>query len=188
MGLGIRRGLKKIYIKKILLSFILKKFFYGFDNALKILLTVDKDVVVPILKKYGAKVGVACDIESPIIFHNCMNFRNLQIGNNCHIGKNCFFDLRDKIEIGDNVVISMQSTFLTHIDMSKSNLNLRFPQASEQIRVMNNCYIGARSIILMGTELGVSSFIAAGSLVKENIEPNTMVGGVPAKFIKRLDV
>jgi acetyltransferase-like isoleucine patch superfamily enzyme len=53
---------------------------------------------------------------------------------------------------------------------------------------MNNCYIGARSIILMGTELGVSSFIAAGSLVKENIEPNTMVGGVPAKFIKRLDV
>jgi len=186
MGLGIRKSIKKIYINKVLLSFTLRKFLYGFDNALKILINVNKEAIIPILKKYGAKIGVNCDIESPIFFHNCFDFKNLIVGDNCHIGKNCFFDLRDKIEIGNNVVISMQTTFITHIDLSNSSLRSKFPQTSKQIKIMNNCYIGTNSTILLGCQLGESSFVAAGSLVRENVEPFTMVGGVPAKVIKKI--
>ena len=46
-------------------------------------------------------------------------------------------DLRDKIIIDDNVVISMQTTFITHIDMTKSELNERFPAKSASIRIIH---------------------------------------------------
>ena len=78
----------------------------------------------------------------------------------------------------------MQSTFITHIDMTKSNLHMNYPSGSEPIIVGDNCYIGANSILLKGVEVGNKSLIAAGSLVNNNVAPNTVVGGVPAERIK----
>ncbi len=188
MGFGIRKKIVNVNIKKNLLVFYLRKFFLGYENTNLFLQKLDKNSVIYILKKNKVKIGVNCDIETGLVFHNCTDFSNLIIGNKCHIGKNSFFDLRDKIEIADNVVISMQCTFITHIDMTPSPLNLLYPQKKAPIIIKNGCYIGARSTILMGVTIGECSFIAAGSLVTQDVEPYTMVGGVPAKVIKKLDI
>lgn len=186
MKFKLRRLLIKLYIKKNIIEFSLRKLFLGFENANKFLQKVDKNSIIPILKKNKAIIGENCDIESGLVFHNCTDYSNLIIGDNCHIGKNCFFDLRDKIIIGNNVVISMQCTFITHIDISKSSLKIYYPLSSEAIKINDNCYIGAKSLILKGIEIGECSIIAAGSVVIKNVEPRTLVAGVPAKEIKKI--
>lgn len=46
-------------------------------------------------------------------------------------------------------------------------------------------WIGANSIVLAGNSIGDGAIVAAGSVVTKNVEPFTIVAGVPAKIIKR---
>lgn len=186
--LRIHRKLRLCIAYFNLFRFYLRKIFLGFEYANIFIRRVDKISILLILKKNGAKIGINCDIESGLTFHNCKDYSNLIIGNNCHIGKNCFFDLRDRVIIGNNVVISMQCTFITHIDMSKSYLSQIFPQKQKRIKINNNCYIGAKSTILMNVEVGENSFVASGAVVTKNVKSNIMVGGVPAKMIKEIRI
>lgn len=186
MGFGIAGALKKAHLRFLFIKFSLRKCIYGFDDAVKILINAPKEIVIPLLLKNKATIGENCDIESPIFFHNCRDLGNLSIGNNCHIGKNCFFDLRDKISIGENVIISMGNTFITHMDVSKSELSKIYNATSKEVVLGNNVYIGANSTVLMGVRLGVNSFVAAGSVVTKDVPNHSLCGGVPAKEIKNL--
>ena len=94
------------------------------------------------------------------------------------MGKNCFFDLRDKVKIGNNVVISMQCTFITHIDKSKFPLSERYPSKSSLIRIHNNVCLGADLTLLMGVEIESNVIVAAKSLIRNHVYPETMVAGI----------
>lgn len=183
-SLKIHKKIRYLFAHWNLFQFQLKKRILGFDTANQFIQRVDKQTLQLILRKNGATIGNDCDIETGLIFHNCRNYSNLIVGDNCHIGKNCFFDLRDKIEIGNNVVISMQCTFITHIDMNKSHLKTLFPAEHGPIKINNDVYIGTNSTILMDIHIGEKSLVAAGSLINRNVAKETMVGGVPARKIK----
>jgi len=180
-----RRKIKRLLAQYELIKyeFIFKLF--GFEKANLYLKNVSKTALKKILKKHKASIGKDCDIETGLTFHNCKDFSNLIVGNNCHIGKNCFFDLRDKVIIGNNVVISMQCTFITHIDMSKSPLTKLYPPQQAPIIIEDGCYLGVGTTVLKGVSIGRRSFVAARSLVLNNVEK--LVGGVPAVTIKVLD-
>jgi acetyltransferase-like isoleucine patch superfamily enzyme len=186
MGLGLSKLLGKLIVSCNVNEFGIRKRMIGFENANTFLRRLDKNSMIPILKRNGAKIGNNCDIEAPLIFHNCLDYSNLIIGNNCHIGKNCFFDLRGKVIIEDNVIISMQTTFITHQDVNKSDLRSIYPAKQDNILIKNDSFIGANSTILKGVVVGIFSFVAAGGVVVNNVEPHTLVGGVPAKKIKDL--
>lgn len=188
MGLGITKFLIKQNIRKNLFIFFLRRKVLGFDNANSMLKRVDKNSITEILIRNGAEIGDNCDVESGLIFHNCNDYKNLKVGNNCHIGKNCFFDLKGQITIENNVVISMKSTFITHLDLSKSELSKFYPEKIKNILIKKNTYIGTNSTILMGVTLNEGSFIAAGSLVLKDVAKYTVVAGVPAKKIKDVKI
>jgi len=183
----IKRIFSKCIVYKNVLIFTLRQKIGGFDYATRMFLLIDKKSALKILKKFGATLGDNIDIETPLIFHNCKDFSNLIIGNNCHIGKDCFFDLREQIIIENSVVVSMCTKFITHIDMSNSILSVLYPATSSPIIVRNNSYIGANSTILKGVSLQEGSFIAAGSVVINDVGSYTLVGGVPAKFLKKIN-
>ena len=182
-GLGLYNKYRKFISYVNLVRFSMRKYLLGFDIANLFLQRVDKVSLLLILKKNGAKIGVDCDIETGLIFHNCKNYTNPSIANNCHIGKNCFFDLRDQIIIKDNVVISMQCSFITHIDMTKSRLSEIYPTESKKIIVDNDSYLGSGSTVLMGVEIGKECLVASNSLVNNTIKFNSIVGGIPAKSL-----
>jgi acetyltransferase-like isoleucine patch superfamily enzyme len=186
MGLGITKILIKCNVFWNVQFFTIRKKTLGFENACAFLTSLDKNSMIPILRRNGAKIGHLCDIEAPLFFHNCNDFSNLIVGNKCHIGKNCFFDLRGKITIEDNVVISMLSTFITHQDIEKSELKNTYPACQKEIIIGNNSYIGVRSTILKGVIVNPFSIVAAGSLVLNQVESFSIVGGVPAKVIKKI--
>jgi len=57
---------------------------------------------------------------------------------------------------------------------------------SKPIKIHDNVFIGAHSIILKGVIIGENSIIAAGSVVTKNVPKNVIWGGNPAKFIREI--
>lgn len=94
------------------------------------------------------------------------------------------------IYIGDKTTVSKDVQFLTHdgstrvFRQQKKYKNvLRFGS----IHVGNNCFLGARCIILPGVTIGDNSIIAAGAVVTKNVPANEIWGGIPAKKINTLE-
>lgn len=54
------------------------------------------------------------------------------------------------------------------------------------ITIGDNVFLGLRSIVLPGVRVGSNSIVAAGAVVVSDVEPGSVVGGVPAKFIKKV--
>ena len=59
-------------------------------------------------------------------------------------------------------------------------------QHSKKVRINQNVWIGENVVILKGVEIGKNSVIAAGSVVTRSFPERSVIGGVPAKLIKRL--
>ena len=167
----------------VFFQLVVRFFFLGFENANNFISTLPKSNIIFALRLFGAKIGKDCSIDSGLRFHNCKGYRNFIVGDNCYIGKDCFFDLRGKINIENNVVISMECMFLTHIEMNESSNKSQFPISFSPIKIKNNSYLGARSIVLKGVTLGNNSFVGAGSLVNKNVLSYNIVAGNPAKKI-----
>lgn len=55
------------------------------------------------------------------------------------------------------------------------------------VHICRNAWIGAGTTILPGVTVGENAVVAAGTVVTKDVEANTIVGGNPAKFIKKID-
>lgn len=92
------------------------------------------------------------------------------------------------ITMGNNVHITQDVKFITH-DGAVLILRQYVPdlEITKPIVIGNDVFIGANSILLPGVSIGNRCIIAAGSVVTGTIPDNSVVGGVPAKFIKSTD-
>jgi acetyltransferase-like isoleucine patch superfamily enzyme len=184
--MGIRRTLSKLQVRKNVLLFGLRKFLYGFETANLMTRHMSKESIKAVLKRHGATIGTNSDIESGLTFHNCKDYSNLFVGNNTHVGKNCFFDLAGKVIIGNNVVISMNCTFLTHLNIHNSTLESVYNSSTKNIIINDDSYVGASVTMLMGVSIGKESVVAAGSLVKESFGDRILIAGNPAVLKKQI--
>ena len=55
------------------------------------------------------------------------------------------------------------------------------------VTIDDDAWLGAGCIILPGVTVGRSAIVGAGSIVSRSVEPHTIVAGVPAKLVRRLD-
>lgn len=144
-------------------------------------------MVAPALKLLGATIGANAHFYSPLILHNT-KFSRLHIGGNCHIGRGVLLDLTDKIEIGDDVTISMNTTLITHLDVGSSRLKYRgFPAESAPVKIGSGTYVGAGATILHGVTIGEGCVVAAGALVRGDVPSGSVVAGVPARLVRVLE-
>lgn len=96
------------------------------------------------------------------------------------------------IEIGENVTITRGVYFICH-DASSRLFRKSLENSSKygnrfgKIQIFDNCFIGINSIIMPDVKIGPNSIVGAGSLVLKDVQPNTVVAGVPAKKIATLD-
>ncbi|GGH74547.1 acyltransferase [Phaeocystidibacter marisrubri] len=163
------------------ISFFVRYLLAGRSNAFSYLSRVGKESIIPIMRLMGAQIGSNCDIETGIVFHNCHDLRKLRIGNDVHIGKQCFFDLREEIHISSNVVVSMKCTFITHMELTQSNLSHQYPASSGKIQIGQHSYIGSGSTVLMNVIIGSEVVVAANTLLIRSVESKSKVKGIPGK-------
>ena len=88
------------------------------------------------------------------------------------------------ITIEDNVLIGPKVNLIT--ENHPLNPNDRKSLICKLIVIKRNAWIGAAATVLPGVTIGENSVVAAGAVVTGDVLPNTIVGGVPAKFIKNI--
>ncbi len=102
----------------------------------------------------------------------------MKIGKNVSLfGSNFDIFFPDFIEIGDGSVVGNKTSILTHEFLPNS-------WRKGPIKIGKDVTIGTMTVILPGVEIGDGATVAAYSLVNRNVEPGTLVGGVPVKRIR----
>lgn len=114
-------------------------------------------------------------------------WRRLSVGANCLVNGPVHFDLGAAIEIADFVSIGHHTVFITTDHAIGAPASRCGAWRLAPIRVGDGAWIGARVTVLPGVTVGAGSVVAAGAVVTRDVEPHTMVGGVPARLIRRLD-
>ena len=109
---------------------------------------------------------------------------NTFIGKDVFINSGCHFQDQGGVYIGDGTLIGSQVVIATinhDIDPAHRGDNLL-----ASVHIGKNVWIGSHSTILPGVSIGDNAVVAAGAVVTKNVEANTIVGGVPAKVLKKI--
>ena len=110
--------------------------------------------------------------------------KNIKLGKNVFINSGCHFQDQGGITIDDGVLIGHNAVLATlnhNQDPEKRDNLLPAP-----IHIGRKVWLGANVTVLPGVTIGDNAIVAAGAVVTKDVEPNTVVGGVPAKIIKRI--
>jgi maltose O-acetyltransferase len=113
--------------------------------------------------------------------------RNLSIGADCFINQGCVLDASAPLTIGDNVAFGQGVLITTsshRIGAPDRRSGLLDPLP---VRVGDGAWLASRVVVLPGIDIGDGAVVCAGAVVSRSVPPNTMVGGVPARYIRELD-
>ena len=157
-------------------SFATKKLLIQMNN------TADPNEIRTLLGQItGSEIDESVAVFTPL--H--INYgRHIKIGKNVFINFDCVFLDLGGITIEDNVFIAPKVSLLSEgHPTSREDRHSLIPKA---IYIKNNAWVGAGATILPGVTIGENAVVAAGAVVSKDVAPNTIVGGVPAKFIKNI--
>jgi acetyltransferase-like isoleucine patch superfamily enzyme len=133
---------------------------------------------------YGFRAGEASRVLSDVVIYYP---ENLTIGRRAGISCHCQFNAGGGIEIGDDVLIGPGALIWSQNHRYSDHgvpINSQGYDRSA-VRIEDDVWIGAGSIILPGVCLGRGTVVAAGSVVTESTVPYTIVAGAPARVLKR---
>ena len=110
--------------------------------------------------------------------------KNIHVGENVFINACCHFQDHGGVTIGDGCQIGHNVVFATlNHGLQPEERGITYPAP---IVLGKNVWVGSNSTILQGVTIGDNAVIAAGAVVTKDVEAGTIVGGVPARFIKRI--
>ncbi len=158
---------------KIIAKILLKFVFYKFGGGVKVrLLRV-------IARHVGKNVAFGAYAQ---ITHK----ENLSIGDSSGIPIRAWFDATGGISIGCNVMIGHETMiFSANHGFNKSGPLTGLDSICKEVIIHDNCWIGARCIILPGVEIAEGVILGAGSVVAKSLtEKNSIYAGNPAIFKK----
>ncbi|AYB33574.1 DapH/DapD/GlmU-related protein [Chryseolinea soli] len=111
--------------------------------------------------------------------------KHIKLGKGIFINHACTFLDLGGITIEDDVLIGPKVNLITEnhpVDPSKRKyLDLK------SILIKRNAWIGAGATILPGVTVGENAIVAAGAVVNKDVPDNSIVGGIPAKFMKAIE-
>lgn len=111
--------------------------------------------------------------------------KNIHIGENVFINSNCTMQDQGGVYIGDNVLIGHNACLLTlnHQENPEKRANL----LPAPVKIGNGAWLGSNVTVLPGVTIGDGAIIAAGAVVTKDVEANTIVAGIPAKFVRKVN-
>lgn len=141
----------------------------------------------------GITIGPGSIVMHGAILH-VYNFRSMPhsgitIGRDSLVGEYSVIRGQGGVEIGDRVYTS-PFTQIIAVDHVFDDPNRPFVEqgiTAEGIVIEDDVWIGAGAIITDGVRIGKGAIVAAGAVVTGDVEPHTVVGGIPAKLIKKID-
>jgi len=143
-----------------------------------------------LLRLYGARIGRRCVIHDVRFFNLYRRgLSGLRIGDEAFLGDECLLDLAEGIELQDQVTLAERVLILTHTNVGYHDhpLQRHFPALAAPVVIERGAFVGAQALVLPGLRIGAGSFVAAGSVVTQDVPPHTLVAGVPARVLRTLE-
>ena len=152
---------------------------------------------MPITYKFGGKLGGLFRriLAKGFILKSGKNItiekgasfgRRISIGDNSGIGINALLDgeiiIGENVMMGPDVIIYTQNHAFDRMDIP---MNRQGFQNEERVIIGSDVWIGARVIILPGVSIGDGCIIGAGAVVTKDVPNFCIIGGNPARIIKR---
>ncbi|CDO37112.1 MULTISPECIES: acyltransferase [Novosphingobium] len=110
--------------------------------------------------------------------------RRIRIGERTFINNDVRFASHGGVTIGRHVQIAARVNFETATHPLTATPGCARPSVYAPIVVEDHAWIGAGAIVLPGVTIGHGAVVAAGAVVHRNVAPMTVVGGVPARFLR----
>lgn len=155
-------------------SFAVKKLLIKMNNS------SDSDEITKLLSEILNQEVQNVAVFTPLY----INYgKNINIGENVFINFDCTFLALGGITIEDNVLIGPKVSLIT--ENHPLDPKLRNGLIGKPIHIKKNAWIGANATILPGVTIGENAVIAAGALVSKDVPDDVVVGGIPAKIIKK---
>lgn len=126
----------------------------------------------------GSRIDYGCYIRYPF---------KVSIGNNTALNRGCriypsYLVPNAFVVIGNNIAIGPDVTIF---GAGHDHTSLALPDTAETVTICDYAWIGGASRILQGVTIGEGAIVAAGSVVTSDVPPWTIVGGNPAREIKK---
>jgi acetyltransferase-like isoleucine patch superfamily enzyme len=194
IGIGIRGALYRLILQMEGLAAIESGVRLRFANNIKLAKGVylDQGAYLHACPR-GISIG-----EDSLVMHGAVlhvyNFRNMphsgiKIGRNCLIGEYSVVRGQGGVEIGDRVYTSpfTQIIAVNHVFDDPAQSFTKQGITADGIVIEDDVWLGSGAIITDGVRIGRGAVVAAGAVVTKDVPSLTVVGGVPAQFIKNID-
>lgn len=147
---------------------------------------VANKIRVYVLNALGFKISPKAAIASGLAIQEFSD--SIEIGDYTFVNQRVFFDARGaKVKIGCHCLVGFGASFITSRHEPVSDFRVARPWIeSLPVTVEDHVWIGANATILPGVTIHRGAIVAAGAVVVKDVEANTIVGGNPAKLIKKL--
>ena len=134
------------------------------------------------LSKYKARIEPGAIIRDLVdIGDNCVIMMGAVLNIGAVIGEKTMIDMN--VVVGGRVIVGKNC----HIGAGAVLAGVIEPPSADPVIVEDDVLIGANAVVLEGVKIGKGSVIAAGSVVVKDVEPLSVMAGVPAKLIKKVD-
>jgi acetyltransferase-like isoleucine patch superfamily enzyme len=135
--------------------------------------------------------------DNTLVMHGAVlhvyNFRDMphsgiRIGQDCLVGEYSVIRGQGGVEIGDRVYTSpfTQIIAVNHVFDDATRPFVEQGITAQGIVIEDDVWLGAGAVITDGVRIGKGAVVAAGAVVTKDVEPHTVVGGVPARLIKKI--
>jgi 2,3,4,5-tetrahydropyridine-2-carboxylate N-succinyltransferase/tetrahydrodipicolinate N-acetyltransferase len=133
--------------------------------------------------KFNARIEPGVHIRDMVeIGDGCVIMMGAVLNIGAQIGKNTMIDMNvvlgGRAAVGENCHIGAGTVLAGVIE----------PPSADPVVIEDDVLIGANAVVLEGVKVGKGSVVAAGSVVVNDVPKNTLVAGIPAKEIKKIDM
>lgn len=137
-----------------------------------------------LLNRMLGKMGEGCYIEPP--FRASWAGKHLYLGNNVYVNFNLTIVDDADIFVGDRVMFGPNVTIATANHPILPELRARSLQYNRSVRIGNNVWLGAGTVIVPGVTIGDNTVIGAGSVVTNDIPANVVAVGNPCRVLREI--
>lgn len=115
---------------------------------------------------------------------------NIILDDRANLGANCYIFSSNRVRLGKDVIVAAYTYFVGggnyKLDKLDIPINLQYNfEGKGGVEIDDNVWVGAHCVILDGVKIGKGSVVAAGAIVSKAVEEMSIVGGVPAKVIRK---
>ena len=137
-----------------------------------------------ILRPWCLSIGQRAQLEHNVFIKITDDKAQLSMGESVFIGCGSEFDVASRVLIGSNVLIAPGCFITDHSHIHRAGASIASQGCeSAPVRIGDDVWLGAHSIVLAGVTIGNGAIIGANSVVTCNVESMTIVAGSPARVV-----